>query len=154
MTKIHPFDATVNDLFRKLEAAIEQRQAADIVITTNTAAIRALANTCEDEDVKDDYLLRLEELSAKQGFKEVVLSVLRGHAKGLSPVEIRDRIVLSRKMTLSGYSNPLASIHTTLRRMEGNEVEQFNDVSRGKVWRLKPRPISKAPKPITDITAK
>jgi hypothetical protein len=149
MTKSHPFDQTVNGLFRTLEEALKQRQEADIQITTNTAAIRALANTCEDEDVKGDYLLRLEEINGKPGFKEVVLSMLRTHPKGLTPTEIRMFITLGKKMNLSGYSNPLASIHTTLRRMEGSEVEQFVNEKGEKAWRIKPRLISKLPPPPT-----
>jgi len=138
MSKSHPFDQTVNELFGKLEAALKQRQEADIQITTNMAAIRALANTCEDEDVKDDYLLRLEEMSGKRGFKEAVLSILRGHPRGLTPTEVRTWITLQKKMNLSSYSNPLASIHTTLRRMEGNEVEQFTNSKGEKAWRIIP----------------
>jgi hypothetical protein len=149
MTKKHPFDETVDGLFRKLEDALKQRQEAEITITANTAAIRALANTCEDEDVKGDYLLRLEEMGGKQGFKEVVLSMLRANPAGLTPTEIRTRIVLMKKMNLSAYSNPLASIHTTLRRMEGSEVEAFVNSDAEKAWRIKPRPASKAPRPPT-----
>lgn len=149
MTKNHPFDQTVSELFHKLEGALKQRQEADIQITTNTAAIRALANTCEDEDVKGDYLLRLEELSGKPGFKEVVLSILKGHAKGLTPMEIRTWIALGQRMNLSGYSNPLASIHTTLRRMEGSEVEQFVNYKGEKSWRIKPKAVKpKPPEPV------
>jgi hypothetical protein len=149
MTKNHPFDQTVNGLFLKLEEALKQRQEADIHITANTAAIRALANTCEDEDVKGDYLLRLEEMSGKPGFKEVVLSILKGHPAGLTPVEIRTWIALGKKMTLSGYSNPLASIHTTLRRMEGTEVEQFVSAKGEKSWRIKPKAVKpKPPEPV------
>jgi hypothetical protein len=151
MTKIHPFDQTVNELFRKLEEALKQRQEAEIQITANTAAIRALANTCEDEDVKGDYLLRLEEMGGKQGFKEVVLSILKAHPKGLTPTEIRSWIALGNRMNLSGYSNPLASIHTTLRRMEGGEVEQFITTNGDKAWRIKPRAVSSAPRPLTPI---
>ena len=138
MTKTHPFDQTMNELFRKLEAAVTQRQEADIQITANAAAIRGLANACEDADVKGDYLLRLEELSGKPGFKDVVLSILRTHRKGLTPTEIRSWISLGKRMELSGYSNPLASIHTTLRRMEGREVEEFQNEKGEKAYRLRP----------------
>jgi hypothetical protein len=149
MTKTHPFDQTMNDLFSKLADALKQRQEADITITTSTAAIRALANSCEDEDVKNDYLLRLEEIDGKPGFKDVVLSTLRAYRAGLTPTEIRGRIVLGKRMNLSVYSNPLASIHTTLRRMEGIEVEQFVNDKGEKAWRIKP--IPKLPPPPTTL---
>jgi len=150
MTKTHPFDETVNELFKKLEESLKQKQAAEIQITSNAAAIRALANTCEDEDVKGDYLLRLEELSGKPGFKDVVLSILRTcGVSGATPTEIRSRIILGKRMDLSGYSNPLASIHTTLRRMEGVEVENFKNSKGDKAWRIKPKKITKLPPPPT-----
>ena len=151
MTTTHPFDQTVNELFRKLELALKQRQEAEIQITANAAAIKALANTCEDEDVKGDYLLRLDEISGKPGFKDVVLSILKGHPKGLTPTGIRSWILMGKKMNLSGYSNPLASIHTTLRRMDGVEVEQFVNDKGEKAWRIKPRAVSTAPRPITPV---
>ena len=139
MTKSHPFDQTVNELFSKLEAALKQRQEAEIHITTNSAAIRALANTCENEDVKGDYLLRLEEMGGKQGFKEVVLSILKEHSHGLTPTEVRTWIALGQRMNLSGYSNPLASIHTTLRRMkDSGEIEQGVNTNGDKVYRPLP----------------
>lgn len=134
----HPFDQTMNDLFAKLESAVKQRQDADIQITTNSAAIRALANTCEDEDEKGEYILRLEELSGKQGFTDAVRSVMRAGA-AMKPVHIRDLIVLLKKMDLKGYSNPMASIHTTLRRMEASgEIEELQNDKGEKVYRLAP----------------
>lgn len=136
MTTTHPFDQTVNELFRKLEVALHQRQQAEIQITANAAAIKALANTCEDEDLKADYLLRLEEMSGKPGFKEVVLSILKAHPKGLTPTEVRSWIRIGKKMDLLAYSNPLASIHTTLRRMDGKEVEEFTNEKGEKAYRL------------------
>ena len=147
MTTNHPFDQTVNELFRKLELALKQRQEAEIQITANAAAIKALANTCEDEDVKGDYLLRLDEMSGKPGFKEVVLSVLKGHPKGLTARGVKAWIDIGKKMNLSGYSNPLASIHTTLRRMDGKEVEEFINDKGEKAWRIKVRRQPPQPSP-------
>jgi hypothetical protein len=152
MTTNHPFNQTVNELFRKLELALKQRQEAEIQITANAAAIKALANTCEDEDVKGDYLLRLEEMSGKPGFKDVVLSILKAHPKGLTPTGIRSWILMGKKMNLSAYSNPLASIHTTLRRMDGKEVEEFTNNKGEKTWRIKPRRlVTQAPPPPIDL---
>ena len=129
----------MNALFAKLEGAVKQRQEADIQITTNSAAIRALANTCEDEEAKGEYILRLEELSGKQGFTDAVRSVMRVGA-AMKPVHIRDLIVLLKKMDLNGYSNPMASIHTTLRRMKASgEVEELQNDKGEKVYSLSPR---------------
>jgi hypothetical protein len=125
MVKTHPFDHTMNDLFAKLEAALKQRQEAEIQIATNSAAIRALANTCEDEDAKASYLVALEELSGKPGFMAAIRTILRGHrGEALTPSVIQAGIKVLKLMDLSAYSNPSASIHTTLRRMvESGELE-------------------------------
>jgi hypothetical protein len=141
-----PFEQTINELFTKLDAAVKQRQEADVYITSNTAAIKALAATCEDEEKKAEYLAMLDEVSGKPGFKQAVLSVLRTHPKGLTPKEIRSWIMLTKKMELSGYSNPLASIHTTLRRMvDSEEVEGFENEKKEKAYRLKGLPRLDAP---------
>src|SRR5271157_5424390 len=134
-----PFQQTISELFTKLEAAVEQRKLAEIQITSTTAAIRALASTCEDEEEKADYFARLDESSGKPGFKDAVRSVLRTHAqkKPMTPTEIRTWIVLSKKMDLSGYSNAMASIHTTLRRMkESGEVDELLNEKGEKAYRL------------------
>jgi hypothetical protein len=136
MVKNHPFDNAMLDLFGKLEAALKQRQEADIQITTNTAAIRGLANACEDEDYKGECLVRLDELTGKPGFKSVILTMLTKHADGLTPNAIAGGIRVLKLMDLSNYSNPSASIHTTLRRMEGKEVEKFVDKNGEKAYRL------------------
>ena len=133
----HPFDDAIHELLRKLEAAVRQRQEADIQITTSSASIRALANSCEDEEVKTSYIAQLEDITGKPGFKNVILAVLKAHPKGLTPKEIRSWILMGKKMDLSGYSNPLASIHTTLRRMSGTETEEFVNAKGEKAWRLK-----------------
>jgi hypothetical protein len=138
MTNTHPFDNAVNELIRKLEAAVKQRQEAEIEITAATAGIRALASNCEDEEVKTGYLVLLDEINGKPGFKDVILSILKAHPKGLTPKEVRSWILMGKKMDLSGYSNPLASIHTTLRRMSGNEAEEFVNDKGEKAWRIKP----------------
>jgi len=57
-------------------------------------------------------------------------------------------------MDLSGYSNPLASIHTTLRRMDGKEVEEFINDKGEKAWRIRPpwrKSASQAPPPIKPV---
>jgi hypothetical protein len=126
MIKTHPFDDTMIGLFGKLESALKMRQEAEIQITANSAAIRALANACEDEEFKGVYLLRLEELTGKPGFKSVILTMLKKHPEGMTPRTIAGGIRLLKLMDLSGYSNPLASIHTTLRRMkEAGEVDEI-----------------------------
>src|SRR5580698_8867165 len=115
-----PIIKTMDEMLAKLAEATSAYREAEKSITEYTNAIRALAQVCEDEDVKANYLLKLEELTGKPGFMEAIRSVLRGHSqsKALTPMEIKTWILLGKKMDLSGYSNAMASIHTTLRRLK------------------------------------
>ena len=55
----------------------------------------------------------------------------------MTPKYIRDMIVLLGKMELSVYTNAMASIHTTLRRMkESGEVEEVQNSNGERAYRL------------------
>jgi hypothetical protein len=123
----------------KLESATEVRREAEKQISEYSSAIRALALVCEDEEVKVTYLNFLEELDGKPGFSTAIRTILRGHrGEALTPGMIRAGIQVLKLMDLSAYSNPLASIHTTLRRMvESGQVELFINEKEEKTYRLK-----------------
>jgi len=145
-----PIVKTLDDLLAQLREATKTFREAEESVTGLTAAIRALAQVCEDEEIKTTYLNALEELSGKPGFLDAVRSVLKGpgQRKALTAAEIKEFIVLGGRMSLSGYSNPMASIHTTLRRLKDKrEVEeQVNDKGE-KVYRLIPRaPVPPRPR--------
>jgi hypothetical protein len=131
-----PIIKTMDEMLTKLAEAREAYREAEKSITEYTNAVRALAQVCEDEDVRNEYLTRLEEISGKQGFAEAVrAAMLRGTA--MTPMEIRSLIMLRKIMDLSGYSNPMASIHTTLRRMkEKGDVEETTNGKGEKAYRL------------------
>ncbi|MGA3162514.1 MAG: hypothetical protein ABSC77_15015 [Terracidiphilus sp.] len=133
-----PIRQTMDEMFGKLSAAILTRTEAEQQITEYTNALRALAKVIEDKEVGDSYLVRLDELSGKPGFADAVRSALRYRGeKGVTPTGIRTYIVHLKKMDLSVYSNPMASIHTTLRRMkESGEVEEFINDQKEKAYRL------------------
>jgi hypothetical protein len=121
----------------KLRSAIEARTEAEQQIIVFTNAVRGLAKACEDKEIGDSYLVALDELSGKPGFVDAVRSALRWHKEGSTPTGIKTFIVTLKKMDLSVYSNPMASIHTTLRRMkESGEVEEFINGQGEKAYRL------------------
>jgi hypothetical protein len=130
-----PIRQTMDEMFGKLSAAILTRREADQQITEYTNALRALAKVIEDKEVGDSYLVRLDEIGGKPGFVDSIRSVLQ--RKSLTPTEIRSWINITKRMDLSAYSNPMASIHTTLRRMkESGEVEEFTNEKGEKAYRL------------------
>jgi len=102
--------------------------------------IRAMLKIVEDEDKKAEYLNVLDEIVGKTGFLENIRLVLRLRPEGLTPTEIRSMIMLGAKMDLSAYSNPMSSIHTTIRRMvDSGEVESFTNEKGEKAYRMKAR---------------
>jgi len=126
----------MDEMLEKLAEATKVYREAEKSVTEYTNAIRALAQVCEDEDTKNEYLLRLEELSGKQGFVDAIRAVLGNHMT-MTPIAIKQMIILTKKMSLSDYSNPMASIHTTLRRMkESGEVEETKNIKGEKAYRL------------------
>jgi hypothetical protein len=134
-----PITKTMSEMLTKLRKAVELQRETQQQIAEYTNAIRALAQVCEDEDVRTGYLLSLEELSGKPGFLDAIRWVVKTHSqkKPLTPKEIRSWIILGKKMDLSGYSNAMASIHTTLRRMkDSGEIEELLNEKGEKAYRL------------------
>ena len=120
---------TMSEMLDRMKESVATREAAAQQAAEYANAIKALARACDDEEIRDYYLVTADELSGKPGFLEPVRSVLRlpGPQKsGLTPTEVRDWILIGRRLELPLYSNPLASIRATLRRMvDSGEVEQF-----------------------------
>ena len=132
-----PIIKTMEEMLLKLKDAIQVRTEADKQITEYTNAVRALAKVVEDEDTSAAYLIALDEIIGKYGFMDAVRFVIRGHPEGLTPQGVRDWIVIGKKMDLSVYTNPLASIHTTLRRLvEAGEIEPFQNKKGERAYRV------------------
>jgi hypothetical protein len=132
-----PINQTVNGFIEKLKEAIQVRADADKQVMEYTNAIRALAQVMEDRETADSVLATLEELSGGMGFVDAIRFVLRVSPKPLTPSAIKALITVGKKMDLSRYSNPMASIHTTLRRMvDSGEVGISENASGEKGYRL------------------
>jgi hypothetical protein len=132
-----PIIETMDGFLAKLKDAVQQRNELQSRREQYTTAIRALAQTCEDENVKGDYLTALDELSSKPGFVSAIRTLLSAHPDGLTPGVIKIAIQQAKLMDLTNYSNPAASIHTTLRRMvDSKEVESFVNETGEKAYRF------------------
>ena len=69
-------------------------------------------------------LLKRESLP-QAGFTDAIRTVLRASVEALTPRQVRDQLVASG-FPLSEYSNPLASIHTVLKRLvRAREAHSF-----------------------------
>ncbi len=134
-----PIIKTMDEMLGKLTEATQTYREAEKAVTEYTNAIRALAQVCEDEDTKVTYLLALEEISGRPGFADAIRSALRAARETQTTIQIKGTIILMKKMDLSVYSNPMASIHTTLRRMKDRgEVEEVINDKGEKAYRLLP----------------
>jgi hypothetical protein len=133
-----PFGKTMDQLLTRLSAAVQKRNEAETEIKDVGDALESLIKLCEDDAAKAAYSERLQELLIKPGFTEVVRSILRIEKAGMTPVGIKRWITIKGAMNLASYSNPLASIHTTLRRMkEAGEIEEIETESGEKAFRLR-----------------
>jgi hypothetical protein len=133
-----PIITTLDTLVADLKDSMQILRDKEKHVTGLTAAIKSLAGVCEDEEVRTDYLLLLEEITGKPGFVDAVRSALKGSPSGLTAAQVKQVIVMTKKMDLSAYSNPMASIHTTLRRFkEKGEVEETTNETGDKVYRWK-----------------
>lgn len=133
-----PIIETMDGFLAKLKESVQQRNELESRIEQYTTAIKALAQTCENGDTKAKYLAALDEFSGKPGFVSAIRTLLRAHPDGLTPGVIKIAIQQAKLMDLTNYSNPSASIHTTLRRMaDSGEVEPCTDLSGEKAYRLK-----------------
>jgi hypothetical protein len=132
-----PIKQTMDEMFGRLTNAIWTRTEAEKQIGEYFVALRALARVMEDKDAGDEYLARLDGLDGKPGFLDSIRRTLRVSKKALTATEIRDVIQIEKRMDLSAYSNPMASIHTTIRRMkESGEVEEFINDKSEKSYRI------------------
>jgi hypothetical protein len=132
-----PIIKTLDEMLAKLKEAVGVYREAAMSVDAYTTAVRALAQVCEDEEIKASYLLALEEVTGKPGFADAVRSALKASATPLSAKAVKGTILLMKKMDLSGYSNPMASIHTTLRRLKDKgEVQEITNTQGEKLYRL------------------
>jgi hypothetical protein len=73
--------------------------------------------------------------NVKKTLSECCRDILRKKQDWMTPVEIRDAL-LAAGFDFSNYtSNPLSSIHTTIKRMVPDEVATANHHGRGQVYR-------------------
>ncbi|MGO8813841.1 MAG: hypothetical protein ACLQVG_04140 [Terriglobia bacterium] len=109
--------------FQKLAEAVSERQKIEETIGRHEAAVRGLLALVEDEKELIGYLEKLEDTIRPVGFTNAVRDVLQRTTEKLSATEVKDG--LSKiGFNVDGYSNPLASIHTVLKRLlVAGEVE-------------------------------
>jgi hypothetical protein len=146
-----PFKQTMDGLRAELLDLVKRRNEIETRIVQVSNAIEGLVGVLEDPAEQAQYLDEMRGLTARVGFSSAVRSALALRPNS-TPLQVRDSISENRWMDLAAYSNPLASIHTTLRRMkEAGEVEENDGKFRLKIDRSHPihklsqRPVNVSP---------
>ena len=113
------YRAALEESKRKLRKLVDQRDDINRKSARPDQAILANANMLDDPEETSAELTEMTEIVVPTGLTDAVRRALReaGNA-GLTPVEVRQSIVDSG-IDLKGYSNPLSTIHTILKRLVG-----------------------------------
>jgi hypothetical protein len=107
----------LEDAKRKLLELVSQRDQIGVDIERLKAVIEALANMLDNPEDTSSELCEMESILGPGGLTDAVRRTLEAStARGMTPVEVRDALV-SSGLDLSRYVNPLASIHTILKRL-------------------------------------
>ncbi len=70
------------------------------------------------------------------GFTDSIREIFRTHVNGLTPIQVRDKL-LELGFDLDSQSNPMASIHSVIRRLENaGEIEERRSPRGEKTFRL------------------
>jgi putative component of toxin-antitoxin plasmid stabilization module len=128
---------------RELRELVAKRDRINMRIDKVQTGMTGLVNMLSDSDEALAELSEINEIVGPIGTTEVIRSVYRSKPKRTwTPVAIRDYL-LDQNFDILKYSNPLAAIHTILRRLErAGEIEPVGDVVFGGGYRWKGTPES------------
>jgi hypothetical protein len=77
-------------------------------------AVRAMIDLLDGEPEYEPYMERLDDVLRPAGLTSAIRGILQAAgSEGLTPLEVRGYV----KSMLVGHSNPLASVHTILKRL-------------------------------------
>ena len=106
--------------FDMLNDDVKERAYLDERINRIVAGIRSILALQRGDDDVMPYEERLDDILKPEGFTDAIRKCLRTSLEPLTPAEIK-AMLPSVGFDLSGYSNPLASVHTILKRLAKTE---------------------------------
>lgn len=111
---------TLNQYLAQLKSATVERNKLTQRIRRLEDAARSILAMTEDEEEIKSYQGRLVDIIEPTGFTGAICKVLQAaNGEAMTAVEVRDALP-SVGFLLSGYSNPLATVHTILKRLVEN----------------------------------
>src|SRR5271165_4630297 len=111
-----PYRNQINDCMAEIAQLVQEKQSLDRRIGKLQQIVIANADMLSDAE-KESVLLALDDALPPTGFTQAIrFELRRAGQRGLTPKEMRAALI-NRGIDLHSQSNPLASIHTVLKRL-------------------------------------
>ena len=123
----------INECMAEIARLAQEKQGLDRRIGKLQQIVKANADMLSDAE-KESVLLALDDALPPTGFTQAIrFELRRAGQRGLTPKEMRAALI-NRGVDLHSQSNPLASIHTVLKRLlaAGEAGLQIRDAHEGK----------------------
>lgn len=127
LSNVAAFRVQIAEAQTSIQKLYRFRKAIDSKIADLKELVRANANFLPDKE-REAELLALEMLKIPDNITEAVkitLFLARARKKSLTPVQIKEEAE-ARGFNFSGYTNPMASIHSILKRMKEADPPQVS----------------------------
>jgi hypothetical protein len=111
--------AVIDTYLKQLAALTKERLKIEHQLSIYETGLRGILALHDDEEVMP-YLEQLDSITKPEGFTDAIRKCLRASLEPLTPSEVKEMLPATG-FDLSGYSNPLASIHTILKRLAKTE---------------------------------
>lgn len=108
-----PHDFAIDAYLKELADLARQRQRMERRIQKIEKVVRGMIDLIDDESAQIAYMEKLDDLRPPAGLSEAIQQVLNSEEKAFFPIEIRGKV----EEFLRKYSNKMAPVHTTLKRL-------------------------------------
>jgi hypothetical protein len=108
-----PHNFAIEAYLKELSDLAKQRQRIERRIQKIEKVVRGMIDLIDDESKQIAYMEKLDDLRPPAGLSEAIQQVLQSEERAFFPTEIRGRI----EDFLRKYSNKMAPVHTTLKRL-------------------------------------
>jgi hypothetical protein len=142
MSVVHVYDSPMDELdqyrqqigraLRDLMQWADQKREAEQQMSKLRNLIIANANLLPDHE---RTIFMQQANGSFSGFTDTIREIFRTHPTGLTPTKVRDKLV-EAGFDLSAQSNPMASIHSVIRRLiEAGQIRANGDADiGGYIW--------------------
>jgi len=128
-----PYRRQIYQALSDLIQCVRQKREVEQKISKLRTLVIANANMLPDAE-RAVFIRQANESFA--GFTDSIREIFRTHVNGLTPTQVRDKL-LELGFDLGSQVNPMASIHSVIRRLENSgEIEERRSPEGEKTFRL------------------